>query len=135
VSATRSARSGPARRFALLAAVTVLGLGGAVLAGCGDDEETASTPTTTDAEATGPTGPSDQAGGGGGGGGGGEDQTPADTGPTVPESGGVGADDHDAEQDTGHDPEEDTEENDVPPPPGSPAEQFEQECEANPEIC
>jgi hypothetical protein len=134
VSEVRSARSGPARRFALLAAVAVL-LGGAALAGCGDDEETASTPTTPDAEATGPTGPSDQAGGGGGGGGGGEDQTPADTGPTVPESGGVGADDHGAEQETGHDTEEDTEENDVPPPPGSPAEQFEQECEANPEIC
>jgi hypothetical protein len=133
VSEARSARGGPAPRFALLAAVAVLGLGGTALAGCGDDEETAATtPTTTDTEATGPTGPSDQSGGGGGGAVGGEDQTPADTGPTVPESGGVGADDHDAEQGT---PEEDTEENDVPPPPGSPAEQFEQECEAHPEIC
>jgi hypothetical protein len=111
-----------------MAAVALLGLGGAALGGCGDDDEetAATTPTTTDTEANGPTGPSDQQVGGGGDGGG-DDPTPADTGTTVPESGGVGVNEHD--------PEQDTEQNDLPPPPGSPAEQFEQECEANPEIC
>lgn len=134
--------SGPAprlpglpRRAAVWAAVAALGVGGAAFAGCdlpgtGDDEETvATTPTTTDTEATGPTGPSgENGGGGGGGGGGGRDKTPADTGPTVPESGGVGAEDT-------YDPEQDTEENDLPPPAGSPQEQFEQACDENPGLC
>jgi hypothetical protein len=130
VSDARPVRTGLARRLALLAAVAVLGLGGGALGGCGDDDEetAATTPTTTETEADVPTPPPDESGEGDGGG---SDQTPADTGTTVPESGGVGADDVDPEQHAG----EDTEQNDLPPPPGSPAEQFEQECEANPEIC
>ena len=114
-------------RTALWAAVGLLALSGAALSGCdvpvvsGDDEETIVTTPTTGPETTGPTGPS------GGNGGGGGDKTPADTGPTVPESGGVGAD--------GYDPEQDIEGNDLPPPPGSPQEQFEQACEANPDAC
>ncbi len=115
--------------FATWIVVAVLGVGGAALPGCdltGSDEEdtVATTPTTTGTDATAPTAPSSQNGGGGGGG---EDQTPADTGPTVPESGGVGSEDYDPEQDVpGHD---------IPPPPGSPQEQFEQECAENPGIC
>jgi hypothetical protein len=128
VSAIGSARAGPSGRLALLAAVAAIGLGAAALAGCGDDEETVATTTpTTTGTGTGTTettAPPEQTGGGGGTT---DDPTPADTGPTVPESGGVGADDHQSEQDV--------EGNDVPPPPGSPAEQFEQECEAHPEIC
>src|SRR5215216_2744699 len=126
VSAIGSARAGPSGRLALLAAVAAIGLGAAALAGCGDDEETVATTTTTTTETgtTETTAPPEQTGGGGGTT---DDPTPADTGPTVPESGGVGADDHQSEQDV--------EGNDVPPPPGSPAEQFEQECEAHPEIC
>jgi hypothetical protein len=34
-----------------------------------------------------------------------------------------------------YDPEQDVEGNDLPPPPGSPAAQFEQECAAHPVIC
>jgi hypothetical protein len=115
--------------FATWVAVAVLGMSGAALPGCdltgSDDEDTAATtPTTTETDAKAPTGPSGQNGGGGGGG---DDQTPADTGPTVPESGGVGGDEYDPEQDApGHD---------IPPPPGSPQEQFEQECAENPGIC
>jgi hypothetical protein len=122
-------------RAAVWATVAALVAGGAAFAGCGSDDdgdETVATPTTTETEATGPTGPSggdDDGGGSGGGGGGGEgeDPTPEDTGPVVPESGGVGADDYD--------PEQDTEENDTPPPAGGPQEQFEQFCEDNPGAC
>jgi hypothetical protein len=113
------------RAAALWAVVIVLALGGGAVAACGgDDEEPAAqtTTTTTEAQTTQATQPSGDAGEGdvspee-------EDPTPADTGPTVPETGGVGVE------------EQDTEENDLPPPPGSPAEQFEQECEQHPEIC
>jgi hypothetical protein len=120
-------------RVALWAAIAVLALGGAALSGCDigggdDDEPAATTPAATDT--TGTTGPSGENGGGGGGGdgsGGSTDATPEDTGPTVPESGGVGADDYD--------PETDSPENDQPPPPGSPQEKFEQACDENPGLC
>jgi hypothetical protein len=120
-------------RVTLWVAIAVLALGGAAFSGCdiggGDDDEPATTtPATT--ETTGPTGPSGDVGGGGGGvgeGGGVGDPTPEDTGPTVPESGGVGADDYD--------PEADSPENDLPPPPGSPQEKFEQACDENPGLC
>jgi hypothetical protein len=113
------------RGTALGAVVLIVALAGAGVAGCGgdDDEPAAATATTTtEAQTTQATQPS-------GDGREGEvapeeaDPTPADTGPTVPETGGVGVD------------EQDTEENDIPPPPGSPAEEFEQQCEQNPEIC
>jgi hypothetical protein len=111
------------RAAALGAVVIVLALGGGAVAACGgDDEEPAAQTTTIEDETTQATQPSGDAGEGdvspee-------EDPTPADTGPTVPETGGVGVE------------EQDTEENDLPPPPGSPAEQFEQECEQHPEIC
>jgi hypothetical protein len=113
------------RGAAVWAVVIVLAVGGATVAGCGgDDEEPAAqtTTTTTEDETTQDTQPSGDDGEGdvspee-------EDPTPADTGPTVPETGGVGVE------------EQDTEENDLPAPPGSPAEQFEQECEQHPEIC
>jgi hypothetical protein len=135
-------RAGLARHVGVWAAVVALGLGGAALGGCGgddDDETAATTPdTTTEAEAKEPNAPSDsedtgseQPSGDTGEGddiAGGDDPTPADTGTPVPESGGVGVDD------TGK-PDEDTEQNDVPPPPGSPAEAFEQACDADPELC
>ena len=135
-------RAGLACRVGVWAAVVALGLGGAAFAGCGggdDDETAATTPdTTTEAESQEPNAPSDSEGaedeqpsgdtGGGDGVAGGDDPTPADTGTPVPESGGVGVDD------TGK-PGEDTKENDVPPPPGSPAEAFEQACDADPELC
>jgi hypothetical protein len=112
------------RGAAVWAVVIVLALGVAAIAGCGGDDEepAAQTTTTTEAQTTQATQPSGDDGNGdvnpee-------EDPTPADTGPTVPETGGVGVE------------EQDTEENDTPPPPGSPAEQFEQECEQHPEIC
>jgi hypothetical protein len=113
---------------ALWVALGALALAGVAFGGCdvpvvgGDDDETiVTTPTTptTGPETTGPTGPSGE--------GGGRDKTPADTGPIVPESGGVGAD--------GYDPEQDTPENDLPPPPGSPQEKFEQACDQNPGLC
>jgi hypothetical protein len=34
-----------------------------------------------------------------------------------------------------YNPEQDVEGNDIPPPPGSPAAQFEKECAAHPGIC
>lgn len=112
------------RGAALWAVVIVLALGGGAVGCGGDDEESAAqtTTTTTEAQTTQATQPSGDDGDGNvnpeq------EDPTPADTGPTVPETGGVGVE------------EQDTEENDTPPPPGSPAEQFEQECEQHPEIC
>jgi hypothetical protein len=124
--------AGPAR-VTLWAAIAVLVLGGATLSGCDigggdDDEPAATTPATT--EATGPTGATDKQGDGGSGGGAGggtTDETPADTGPAVPESGGVGVDDYD--------PEADSPENDLPPPAGSPQEKFEQACDQNPDLC
>ena len=120
-------RAGLACRVGVWAAVVALGLGGAAFAGCGggdDDETAATTPdTTTEAESQEPNAPSDSEGtdseqpagdtGGGDGVAGGDDPTPADTGK----------------------PGEDTKENDVPPPPGSPAEAFEQACDADPELC
>ena len=116
-------------KVTLWAAIAVLALGGAAFSGCeigggDDDEPAATTPATT--EATGPTRPTGEEGSGGKDEGGG-DATPEDTGPTVPESGGVGADDYD--------PEQDTPENDLPPPPGSPKEKFEQACDQNPGLC
>jgi hypothetical protein len=131
VSRTRAHRKagGAGRaRVAAWAAIAVLGLGGAAFSGCdigGDeDEPAATTPAAT--ETTGETGPTDRSGGDGSADGG-ADPTPEDTGPTVPESGGVGADDYD--------PEKDSPENDLPPPPGSPQEKFEQACDQNPGLC
>jgi hypothetical protein len=132
----RAGRAGLARRVGVWAAVVALGLGGVAFAGCGgddDDETAATTPdtTTTEAEAKKPKAPSDSEDTGSeqpSGDYGDDDPTPADTGPPVPESGGVGVDDTNG-------PEEDTEKNDVPPPPGSPAEAFEQACDADPELC
>jgi hypothetical protein len=135
-------RAGLARRVGVWAAVVALGLGGAAFGGCGgddDDETAASAPdTTTEAEAKEPNAPSDSEGtegeqpsgdtGGGDGVAGENDPTPADTGTPVPESGGVGVGET-------NQPNEDTEENDIPPPPGSPAEAFEQACDADPELC
>ena len=116
-------------RVTLWAAIALLALGGAAFSGCdigGDDDDEPATTTPATTEATGPTGPTDKEGRGGATGGG-SDETPADTGPTVPESGGVGADDYD--------PETDSPENDQPPPPGSPQEKFEQACDENPGLC
>jgi hypothetical protein len=121
------------RRRALgrLAVAAVLALASGVsLPACGgDDDPVATTPT-----ATGPTGPE-------------ESQGSEDSAGNEPKPGG-GSGEPDADTPTGGEPappdsetpgppasEDDTEEHDVPPPPGSPAEQFEQECEAHPEIC
>jgi hypothetical protein len=136
-------RAGLTRHVGVWAAVVALGVGGTAFAGCGgddDDQTAATTPdtTTTEAEAkepkpppgsedTGSEQPSSDYGGNEGVAGEG-DPTPADTGSPVPESGGVGVDDT-------SEPEEDTEKHDVPPPPGSPAEAFEQACDADPELC
>jgi hypothetical protein len=129
VSRTRADRKAGGAGLAPVAAwaaIAALALGGATLSGCdiggGDDDDT---PATTPAATTGE--PTDTTGASGNQGGGGRDETPEDTGPTVPESGGVGADDYD--------PEKDSPENDLPPPPGSPQEKFEQACDQNPGLC
>ena len=127
----RKAGAAGLARVTLWAAIAVVGLGGAAFSGCDltdgdDDDSVTTTPATTGTETTGATGQSDKSGGGPVGG----DQTPEtpeDTGPVVPESGGVGADDYD--------PEADSPENDLPPPPGSPQEKFEQACDENPGLC
>jgi hypothetical protein len=124
----------PARLAA--AAILALGIAGVAL-GCGDDDDEPVAVTTT--PTTGATG-ADESVSAGNDDGTGDDQ-PADQAPTEggsaptdtgtetppPSSGGSGG--------STYDPEQDSPENDVPPPPGSPAEQFEQECEQNPEIC
>ena len=106
------------RRIGLALPLLLLAL---VAAGCGGDEESASdvtapeltVPQDTETESTETqttTAPST------------EQAPPADTsgGSTVPS------------------PEttpQDSPENDIPPPPGSPAERFEEECKKNPEAC
>jgi hypothetical protein len=111
-------------RIAVWAAVGAVALAGGAFSGCdilgGDGEETvATTPTTTGTEATGTAAPPAVAG---------EGSTVPEGGGTEPPSGGTGA-----PQD--YDPEQDVPGNDIPPPPGSPQAQFEQECAQNPEIC
>ena len=117
----------PARstaRLAAAAAVALLAI--AAAPGCGSDDEPATTGTTS--PATGPTGsekkpghdskPDADADGA-------VSPSPAPSTPqTVPSTGGEAAP-----------PPTDSEDNDIPPPAGSPAEQFEQACEENPEIC
>jgi len=100
---------------------------GALLAGCGGDDEPASetvpttAPTTTESTTTGKTSTegaaTDPAPDQGGSLGGSEDSGP---------SGGSRAPDPS---------QPDSPENDIPPPPGSPAERFEQECQVNPQAC
>jgi hypothetical protein len=125
-----------ARRLTLIPVLAVLGLSSLALGGCelggGDDDDAVATkPTTTAKEAT--TEPSGNAG---------QATTPPSTTTTTtttPESGGTGTPPPDSGG-TGappgtYDPEKDVEGHDIPPPPGSPAEQFEKECAENPEIC
>ena len=129
----RPDRSGLRSRAAVWAVLAVLGVGGALFAGCDvggsgddDDEETVATTSTTDTdtdtettdttekEATAPSGTGNEQAG----------SEPTTT-TTTPDQGGGGA----------YDPEQDVEGNDLAPPKGSPAEQFEKECKENPGIC
>jgi cell division protein FtsN len=116
----------PARSPARLAAAAVVALLAIAVPGCGSDDEPATTSTTS--TATGPTGPEERPGHGSkpdGDAEGAISPSPAPSTPqTTPSTGGETAP-----------PPEDSEENDIPPPAGSPAEQFEQACEENPEIC
>jgi hypothetical protein len=122
-------------RFAATA-VLALGIGGTALAACGgDDEPTAATttPTTTgaagdgDSEGTAQVEDTNE--------GGTVDQAPAPEAPAPTDTGSGSAPPSSGGTPPAYDPEQDSPENDIPPPPGSPAEQFEQECEQNPEIC
>ncbi|MEX2252873.1 MAG: hypothetical protein WD649_01865 [Thermoleophilaceae bacterium] len=97
---------------------------GVLAAGCGGDDEPASetVPTTapTDTEST--TG-----------------KTATDRTATDPDQGGGQSGSEDSGSSGGtRVPDRsrpDSPENDVPPPPGSPAERFEQECQVNPQAC
>lgn len=114
----------PLRRVALGLTCVVVALGSVGIAGCGDDDAETTTPTTEPATPTGPTGP-----------------TSADE----PQGGNQNGGDVDLEDGTVTPPPEtdpenlpaepDSPENDTPPPPGSPAEQFENFCDENPEAC
>jgi hypothetical protein len=110
-----------------------LAVGAGVTAGCGDDDDEATTPTTEPATLTGPTGPAtdgapengrDEEGGGGG------DVDLEDGTVTPPPE----TDPDNLPAEPAPQPE-DSPENDTPPPSGSPAEQFENFCDENPQAC
>lgn len=115
------------RRTGIALACLALALGTGGIAGCGDDEPETDSVTTEPITPTGPTGPTsgDEPQGEGGGGEGGDVDLEDGTVTPPPET----------------DPENlpaepaDSPENDTPPPPGSPAEQFEKFCDENPEAC
>jgi hypothetical protein len=100
-------------RLTLALAAVAAGLGAV---GCGDDESgEETTPSISIPAVTVPTGPT----------------TTAPSSGVAPETttgSGSGRDTYDPAQ-------PDTPENDVPPPPGSPQEAFEQMCEQNPAAC
>ena len=106
-------------RLGWLAAALIVGVlagSGLAIAGCGDDNDSVDTGTSSSTENT-PTGETTTT-----------STTTGDTTTTSTEqseSGGTGA----------YDPEEDTEDNDIAPPEGSQAEELEEECEKNPGAC
>lgn len=100
-------------RIAVWAALAALAFAAAAFSGCdlpgmGDDE----TALTTTTGATGPSGSGKK---------GSKDGPPGSGGAQPPQG--------------AYDPEQDVEGNDIPPPPGSPAEKFEKACAENPGIC
>jgi hypothetical protein len=100
------------RRLALALLLPALLIGAA---GCGDDDDEETTPSVTAPAAT-ETAPPTTA----------TPTTTTEPTTTKPKTGGTPS----------YDPvKPDTPENDVPPPPGSPQEQFEQLCEQNPAAC
>ena len=99
------------RRWAAIA----LAAGALAVAGCGEDDDQPET-TNPEVEKTTTTAP-DTTGTGTG--------TATGTTTTPGGSGGLSPGDQ----------ERDTEGNDIPPPPGSAAERFEERCEKNPESC
>jgi hypothetical protein len=122
-----------ARRLTPILALALIGVSGVALGGCdlsgGDGDDTvATTPTTTETSPTappagdgeGPTQPAPTTT---------NTTTPPGSGGAEAPSGGTGA------PQESYDPEKDVEGHDIPPPPGSPAEQFEKECAENPGIC
>jgi len=103
------------RRFAISLAAVAAGFG---VAGCDDDSGDETTPSISIPSVTAPTAPTTTAPSGG--------VAPETTTGSGSGSGGRGS----------YDPAKpDTPENDVPPPPGSPQEAFEQMCEQNPAAC
>ena len=114
------------RRVALALSCLVLALGAGGIAGCGDDDSETTTPTTEPATPTGPTGPTtgDQPQGSDQGGGGDVD---LEDGTVTPPP--------EADPDNLPAGPQDSPGNDVPPPEGSPAENFENYCDENPEAC
>jgi hypothetical protein len=101
-------------RLAILLAAVAAGFG---VAGCGDDDsgDETTTPSISIPSVTIPTAPTTTAPSGG-------------VAPETTTSSGSGRGNYDPAQ-------PDTPENDVPPPPGSPQEAFEQMCEQNPAAC
>lgn len=117
MTGVQPARGAAQGRLHLLA----LGLvaGALALGGCGDDETTTDTGTSSTTGNT-PTG-----------------QTTTDTSTagetTTGSTSGSGGTGYSAGG--GYDPEDDTEDNDIEPPEGSEADEFEQACEDNPGAC
>jgi hypothetical protein len=114
---TRAGGSPPARsrRAATLLAAVALALA-SVAAGCGDDdnETTTSEPTATTTT----------------------DPTTTDTNTNTDTTTDTTTTDTDTNGSGGTSPgEDDTAKNDIPPKPGSPAEEFEEYCDQNPEAC
>ena len=107
-------------------------LGAFAFAGCGGDDDESSSPTTTPtiepATPTGPTGPAGE---------GADDQDgpPSDDTDLEPEGGTIKPPAESEDQASGGTEPVDSPENDTPPEPGSPEEQFEQYCDENPDAC
>ena len=118
MTSARRHRGAAARRLGWAATALVAAVLG--LAACGDDDTETTTGTTSTTENT-PTG-SDTSG---------TTTTGETTTTSTAEdsgSGGTGSGQN-------YDPEEDTAQNDIEPPEGSAAEEFEEQCEKNPESC
>jgi hypothetical protein len=111
--------------MALTCVALAAALGG--IAGCGDDESDTTTPTTEPAALTGPTGPTT----------GGEPPGEAPGDGDLDLEDGTVTPPPEADPDTlpGEPQPQDSPQNDVPPPAGSAAEQFEEFCDENPEAC
>jgi hypothetical protein len=102
------------RRIVIPVAVIAAGLG---VAGCGDDDSGDTTPSISIPTVTAPT-------------------APTTTTPATPTTGGSAPGATTTQGGGRYNPSvPDSPENDVPPPPGSPQEAFEKQCEENPAAC
>lgn len=116
--------NGARRRAAAWATALLIGAAGIGLTACGDDEETTVSPAAettaepaTTSDLTVEPAPTTMS----------PPTTTGTTTTTSPSGGGAGGG-------SGKEPR-DTEDNDIPPKPGSPEAAFEAECDANPDAC